>query len=56
MRMSAVAAPRTTRELRHPQFPTGAGRVGDLAYCGEVEAVSDRRPAVTPTACAGEWE
>lgn len=54
--MSAVPDPMTTREPRHPQSPTGAGRVGDLAYCGEVEAVSDRRPAVTPAACAGEWE
>lgn len=46
----------TTEEPRRPQGPTGTGRVGDLAYCGEVEAVSDRRPAVMPTACAGEWE
>lgn len=46
----------TAKDLRCRGVPAGTGRVGVLAYCGDVEAASNRRPSPVPAACAGEWE
>ncbi len=48
--------PLTVDNRPRRQVSVSAGRDGVLAYCGDVEAVSDRRPAAMPTAHAGEWE
>lgn len=56
----ATGADNADCESFHPSLKRealqGPGCVGVLAYCVEGEAVSDRRPAPMPAACAGEWE